>query len=32
VRTKLDGHEVEDEHLVNAPNWLPLKFRTDGGE
>ncbi|HEX9228972.1 MAG TPA: family 65 glycosyl hydrolase, partial [Arthrobacter sp.] len=32
VRTERDGHPVEDEHMVNAPNWLPLWFRVaDGG-
>ncbi|WP_406510054.1 glycoside hydrolase family 65 protein [Streptomyces sp. NBC_00212] len=25
------GREVENEDLVNLPNWLPLRFRTDGG-
>ncbi|PUB29831.1 trehalose/maltose hydrolase-like predicted phosphorylase [Promicromonospora sp. AC04] len=24
------GHEVENEDLVNGPNWLPLTFRTPG--
>ena len=27
VRTDLGTHSVEDEHMVNAPNWLPLWFR-----
>lgn len=27
VRTDRGTHSVEDEHLVNAPNWLPLWFR-----
>ena len=27
VRTDLGGRTVEDEHLVNGPNWLPLWFR-----
>ncbi|MET9778100.1 glycosyl hydrolase family 65 protein [Streptomyces sp. NPDC006367] len=26
------GHEVENEDLVNLPNWLPLRFRTEGGD
>ena len=26
VHTSLNGRLVEDEHLVNAPNWLPLRF------
>ncbi|HEX2064144.1 MAG TPA: beta-phosphoglucomutase family hydrolase, partial [Acidimicrobiales bacterium] len=25
------GEEVETEHLVNAPNWLPLDLAVDGG-
>ncbi|OZB89303.1 MAG: family 65 glycosyl hydrolase, partial [Microbacterium sp. 14-71-5] len=25
------GRQVEDEHLVNAPNWLPLDLRIDSG-
>ncbi|WP_438295476.1 glycoside hydrolase family 65 protein [Streptomyces sp. HUAS TT7] len=25
------GRDVENEDLVNLPNWLPLRFRTDGG-
>lgn len=28
----LGGRTVEDEHLVNAPNWLPLTFRVAGGD
>jgi beta-phosphoglucomutase family hydrolase len=27
LRTELDGHAVENEDLVNFPNWLPLSFR-----
>ncbi|MEO7007175.1 MAG: beta-phosphoglucomutase family hydrolase [Terrimesophilobacter sp.] len=30
LRTQVDGHSGEDESLVNAPNWLPITFRTDG--
>ncbi len=26
------GREVENEDLVNLPNWLPLSFRAEGGE
>ncbi len=26
-RTSVSGRWVEHEHLVNAPNWLPLRFR-----
>ena len=29
LTTVVDGHEREDEHLVNAPNWLPLDVRVD---
>ncbi|MFD0773704.1 glycoside hydrolase family 65 protein [Streptomonospora algeriensis] len=25
------GHEIENEDLVNAPNWLPLTFCAEGG-
>lgn len=32
VRTPLPGRVVEDEHLVNAPNWLPITASIDGGE
>lgn len=28
----VQDQETEDEHLVNAPNWLPLDLRVDGGE
>jgi alpha,alpha-trehalase len=27
----LDGRTVDNESLVNLPNWLPLTFRIDGG-
>ena len=27
VRTDLGEHSIVDEHMVNAPNWLPLNFR-----
>ncbi|MGO4103695.1 beta-phosphoglucomutase family hydrolase [Leifsonia sp. YAF41] len=30
LRTHVDDHSTEDESLVNAPNWLPLTFRTGG--
>jgi len=26
------GRDVENEDLVNVPNWLPLQFRTSGSE
>ncbi|TFD75863.1 beta-phosphoglucomutase family hydrolase [Cryobacterium psychrophilum] len=28
----IDNETREDEHMVNAPNWLPLHFRVAGGE
>jgi trehalose/maltose hydrolase-like predicted phosphorylase len=30
--TDLAGREIENEDLVNMPNWLPLSFRPKGGE
>jgi trehalose/maltose hydrolase-like predicted phosphorylase len=30
--TKIAGREVENEDLVNWPNWLCLTFRPEGGE
>ncbi len=27
LKTEIAGHIVENEDLVNLPNWLPLKFR-----
>ncbi|WP_031171703.1 glycoside hydrolase family 65 protein [Streptosporangium roseum] len=30
--SQVAGHSVENEDLVNAPNWLPLTFRADGGD
>lgn len=32
LRTPLIDRTVEDEHLVNAPNWLPLEFRIGDGD
>jgi trehalose/maltose hydrolase-like predicted phosphorylase len=29
--SSIDGTVVEEETIVNAPNWLPLTFRADGG-
>lgn len=29
--SSVHGRRMEDEHLVNAPNWLPLDVRTDAG-
>jgi alpha,alpha-trehalase len=31
LTTTLAGREVENEDLVNLPNWLPLTFRIDDG-
>jgi trehalose/maltose hydrolase-like predicted phosphorylase len=30
--THMAGHDLENEDLVNWPNWLPLTFRMDGGD
>ncbi|MFJ2032236.1 glycoside hydrolase family 65 protein [Streptosporangium sp. NPDC087985] len=30
--SQVAGEPVENEDLVNAPNWLPLTFRADGGD
>lgn len=32
LRSEVAGHEIENEDLVNLPNWLPLTFRIDGGD
>ncbi|HEU4620383.1 MAG TPA: beta-phosphoglucomutase family hydrolase [Gammaproteobacteria bacterium] len=32
VRTDIGGRVVENEDLVNFPNWLPLSFAADDGE
>ena len=32
LKTKIAGRVIENEDLVNLPNWLPLTFRLDGGE
>jgi trehalose/maltose hydrolase-like predicted phosphorylase/beta-phosphoglucomutase-like phosphatase (HAD superfamily) len=32
AETEVAGRMVENEDLVNVPNWLPLRFRTAGGE
>jgi alpha,alpha-trehalase len=31
LTTEIAGHEVENEDLVNVPNWLPLVIRIDDG-
>jgi trehalose/maltose hydrolase-like predicted phosphorylase len=31
LRTEIAGHTVENESLVNAPNWLPLTFAAEDG-
>src|SRR5215216_423337 len=31
ARTEIAGRTVENEDLVNVPNWLPLLFRVAGG-
>jgi alpha,alpha-trehalase len=30
-KTEIAGRVIENEDLVNFPNWLPLKFRVDDG-
>jgi alpha,alpha-trehalase len=32
LRTEIAGRTVENEDLVNLPNWLVLTFRPEGGE
>jgi len=32
LRTRIAGEAVENESLVNAPNWLALAFRIEAGE
>jgi len=29
--SRVAGREVENEDIVNVPNWLPLTFRPEGG-
>ena len=31
LQTEIAGHVVENEDLVNLPNWLTLTFRIEGG-
>ncbi len=32
LTTEIAGRGIENEDLVNLPNWLPLSFRPEGGE
>jgi alpha,alpha-trehalase len=32
LETTIVGRTTENEDLVNLPNWLPLRFRADGGQ
>ncbi len=32
LESRVAGHTIENESLVNAPNWLPLTFRIEDGE
>ncbi|MGA8165507.1 MAG: glycosyl hydrolase family 65 protein [Waddliaceae bacterium] len=32
LKTEIVGRVIENEDLVNMPNWLPLKFRIEEGE
>jgi trehalose/maltose hydrolase-like predicted phosphorylase len=32
LTSRVAGREVENEDLVNVPNWLPLTFRPEGGD
>ncbi|MFC2069321.1 trehalose-phosphatase [Chloroflexota bacterium] len=32
LKTDVDGRTIENECMVNAPNWLPITFRIDDGE
>jgi alpha,alpha-trehalase len=32
LKTEIEGRVIENEDLVNMPNWLPLNFRSVGGE
>ncbi|HSU35453.1 MAG TPA: HAD-IA family hydrolase [Propionibacteriaceae bacterium] len=31
LTTQVDAQTLEDEHLVNVPNWLPVRFSLAGG-
>jgi alpha,alpha-trehalase len=32
LKTEIAGHVVENEDLVNMPNWLLVRFRPEGGD
>ena len=32
LTSKVAGHDIENEDLVNFPNWLGLSFRPEGGD
>jgi alpha,alpha-trehalase len=32
LESEIHGRTIENEDLVNLPNWLPLTFRPEGGE
>jgi len=32
LKTEISGQVIENEDLFNLPNWLPLKFRINGGD
>lgn len=32
LKTKIAGKEIENEDLVNLPNWISLRFRPKGGK
>src|SRR5690606_29781925 len=32
LQSEVDGLTLENEDMVNAPNWLPLSFRPQDGE
>lgn len=32
LKSKIDGQTIENESLVNLPNWLPVKFRFQDGD
>src|SRR5690606_41409163 len=32
LTSEVSGRRVENEDMVNLPNWLPLRFRLPGGD